>query len=799
MSLQYSSYLLSYRQKNLHIRSSGASQISAASLDVGVETVKFLKTNSPFEEAKERIADLLRKPKISVSTYDTAWVAMVPSPHSSVEPCFPDCVNWLMENQCDDGSWAHPHRHHLLQKDNLSSTLACVLALKRWGVGEQQINKGVHFIESNLTSATEESQISPLGFDIIFPGMLEYAEDLSFNLNLEPTTLKDLFQSRDLKLERCHQSDSVEMEAYLAYFSEGIRNLQNWESVMKHQRRNGSLFNSPSTTAAAYMSHQNPGCLDYLQSALKMFGNAVPAVYPMSMYAQLSTIDNLERLGICRHFRNEIQSVLDEIYRCWLQGEEEIFMDASTCAIAFRILRMNGYDVTSDPLTKILEEDSLSNPLCGHIRDVHTALEAFKASEMTMYPTESVLETQNLRLKHFLGHRVTNDSIHSSKLGINIDQEVKHIMQYPFYAILPRMENRKNIEHYNVDNLRMLKTSYSSPNFANMDFLSLSVSDFNKCQEIHLEELKGIERWVVESRLNELKFARSKSAYCYFSAAASIFHPELSDARISWAKNGVLTTVIDDFFDVGGSIEELKLLIQFVEIWDVNVNTGSCSENVRIIFSALKSTICEIVEKAVIRQERNVMRHVIDIWLDLLKSALQETEWTMDSYMPSMSEYMSNAYISFALGPIILPALYLVGPKLSEEIVHHSEYHNLFKLMSTCGRLLNDIHSYERESKEGKLNALSLYICDSGGNIVTREDSTAEMKKLINNSRRELLRLVLDRKKGVLPRACRNLFWHMSTVLHLFYIKDDGFTSQDLIKVVNSIIHEPIVPSELYI
>lgn len=74
---------------------------------------------------------------------------------------------------------------------------------------------------------------------------------------------------------------------------------------------------------------------------------------------------------------------------------------------------------------------------------------------------------------------------------------------------------------------------------------------------------------------------------------------------------------------------------------------------------------------------------------------LKETEWAMDSYMPSMSEYMSNAYISFALGPIVLPALYLVGPKLSEEIVHHSEYHNLFKLMSTCGRLLNDIHSYE--------------------------------------------------------------------------------------------------------
>lgn len=68
---------------------------------------------------------------------------MVPSPNSSQEPCFPDCLNWLLENQCHDGSWARPHHHPLLKKDVLSSTLACILALKKWGVGEEHINRGV--------------------------------------------------------------------------------------------------------------------------------------------------------------------------------------------------------------------------------------------------------------------------------------------------------------------------------------------------------------------------------------------------------------------------------------------------------------------------------------------------------------------------------------------------------------------------------------------------------------------------------------------------------------------------------
>ncbi|KAL0306082.1 UNVERIFIED_CONTAM: Ent-kaurene synthase TSP4, chloroplastic [Sesamum radiatum] len=519
-----------------------------------------------FEEAKERITKLIHKAELSVSTYDTAWVAMVPSPYSSEEPCFPDCLNWLLENQCRDGSWARPHHHSFLQKDVLSSTLACVLALRKWGVGEEQIKRGVHFIELNFASATEEGQISPMGFDIVFPSMLEYARDLFLNINLEPTTLTYLIHKRDLELKRCYQSHSAESEAYLAYVAEGMGKSQDWKSVMKYQRGNGSLFNSPSTTAAAFIGLHDAGCLNYLQSALKKIGNAVPAVYPLDIYTQLCTVDNLERLGISRYFRKEIQSVLDETYRCWLQGDEEIFMDASTCALAFRILRMNGYSISSDQISETVRE-CLSNSFCGNMKDIHTTLELYRASKFILRSDERDRENQNLRLKDLLEQELSHGPIHSSQLGRNIDQEVNHALQYPFYVNLDRIAKRRNIECYNFDNTRILKTSFCSPNFGNKDFLFMSVEDFNKCQAIHRKELKELERWVAENRLDELKFARRKSAYCYFSAAATFFAPELSDARMSWAQNGVLTTVVDDFFDVGGSMEELKNLIHLVEAY----------------------------------------------------------------------------------------------------------------------------------------------------------------------------------------------------------------------------------------
>lgn len=41
--------------------------------------------------------------------------------------------------------------------------------------------------------------------------------------------------------------------------------------VMQYQRKNGSLFSSPSTTAVAFMHRNDDGCFNYLRSILQKF------------------------------------------------------------------------------------------------------------------------------------------------------------------------------------------------------------------------------------------------------------------------------------------------------------------------------------------------------------------------------------------------------------------------------------------------------------------------------------------------------------------------------------------------
>ncbi|KAK6933936.1 Terpene synthase, metal-binding domain [Dillenia turbinata] len=753
------------------------------------------------------------KVELSVSAYDTAWVAMVPTPNSPNAPLFPRCVEWVLENQLHDGSWGRPHGDPFLTKDALSSTLACVLALKRWDMGERHVKKGLHFIESNFASINDQKQHSPIGFDIIFPGMVEYARHMDLVLPLAPRDLESIFWLRDLELERCHRGNSNGIKAYLASLSEGMGKLNDWNSIMSYQRKNGSLFNSPSTTAAALTQTQDASCLNYLQMLLENFVDGVPTIYPLDVRGRLSMVDNLEKLGIDRYFKQEIRKVLDETYRRWLQNDEEISLDLTACALAFRLLRTNGYDVSSDLLTQFGEQDQYIDSLEGQYDEASAVLELFRASQLVIYPSDSALERQNSWSQEFLQRKLNNGSIRDD----NLRKQVINALKFPYHSCFDRVVHKAYLEHYDPKYVKMAKTSYwygiwyfflliclilttahnlyahfgvSCSNISNEDFHNLGVIDFNMCQLQHQQEIKQLEKWETQCRFAQLKFSRQWLGYCYLSVASTLFAPEFSDARISWVKNAVLTCVADDFFDVGTSKEEQENLIELLEKWDIDDTTKFCSETVEIFYSALHSTISETADMAFKWQGRCVKDHLIEIWLDVLKSMQREALWVSNKTVPTMDEYIKTGYLSIAVGPGLLPALYLVGPKLSEEVVRSWEYDELFKLVSTCGRLLNDVQSYEREAKQGKLNAVHLHMIHND-NIITEEDSVKAVKNMIHKNRKKLLGMISQTEGSVVPRACKDLFWDMSQVLHFFYSVDGFASPKEMISAMNEVIHKP--------
>jgi len=309
--------------------------------------------------------------------------------------------------------------------------------------------------------------------------------------------------------------------------------------------------------------------------------------------------------------------------------------------------------------------------------------------------------------------------------------------------------------------------------------VALAADGFHSSQALYQQELHKLKSWVKEMRPEELEFARVMPLVCLLPPASTMFASELSEARLAYAMENILVTVVDDMFDVGGSMEEMDNFITLIDKWDAHEEVGFCSQSVEIVFRAVYHTSNLLGVKAAAVQNRSVIHHIVELG----------AEWTMSGHLLSLEEYMEVTVPSFGLGPIALKPLYLIGPELTEEVVRSLEYHEMFRHVATCTRHLNDLQTYDREEEQGKTNSVLLLARCHGGTI---EAAKAEVRSTIMASRRELLRMVV-RDGGAVPRPVRQEFWNICKIAHLLYKDKDGFSStRETIHAANVVVHEPL-------
>ncbi|TVU29575.1 hypothetical protein EJB05_21149 [Eragrostis curvula] len=502
--------------------------------------------------------------------------------------------------------------------------------------------------------------------------------------------------------------------------------------------------------------------------------------YPSNMYSSLCLVDALEKMGISHHFSCEINSILDKTYRSWLQNDQEMMVDMETCAMAFRILRAHGYAVSSDVCSHIVEESRNHDSVQGHLNDTKTLLELYKASHLRILEDEWNLGN----IGSWSGKLLKQQSCSKRMSRLVMLQEVEYAIKMPFYsATVQIVEHKRNVEHFVTKSIQMRKSAYMAYH-ATEDILALATKEFNSIRSLYQKEVECLERWVVEVRLDQLKYVRLMPVDFWIFIASDIFPSELSEARVEWVKNAILTIAVDDFFDVGGSTEELENL----------VGVGFSSEDVEISFYAIYNTNNRIGAKAMEVQNRSVIGDIAELWVDFMRGQRTEAEWQRKGYIPTMEEYMPVSVMSLAYGPIPVPSLYLIGPELSDDMFRSSEFQDMFKHTSVCARLLNDLHTYNKERRQGSyVNGVLLHAHRHSGSTSSAsiEAAKEEIRKIIAISQRELLRLVLRDADGI-PRQFREIWWNMRKGTHLFYLLGDGFCAMQLVAEANGAVYGPL-------
>ncbi|XP_031736437.1 terpene synthase 10 isoform X2 [Cucumis sativus] len=356
---------------------------------------------------------------------------------------------------------------------------------------------------------------------------------------------------------------------------------------------------------------------------------------------QLELIDALQKLGISYHFESEIKKILERISNKFLKKDKEKNSFYAT-SLQFRLLRQHQFDISEASFLSTKGETVLEEAKCFAVKYL-------------------------------------NEFIKSSKDELKVEI-VEHALKLPLHWRIERLEARWSIDIY-----ERIGTLYPI-------LLEIAKLDFNMVQSIYQEDLKYASSWWRDTELGEkMSFARDQLMENFYWTVGIGFEPELSYFRRMGTKIVALITMIDDVYDVYGTLDELKLFTNAIERWDIGA-MDQLPEYLKQCFLTLYNSINEIAHEALIHHGVDVMQYLKKVWADLCKSYLIESNWYHSGYKPTFEEYMNNAWISVA-GPIMLVHSYIfVSSQISkQELERLTKYEDTIRWSSTIMRLANDL------------------------------------------------------------------------------------------------------------
>ena len=278
--------------------------------------------------------------KMSGVAYDTAWAARIINEEG--KPLFPECLQWLLENQYPDGSWGSQAVNY---HDRLLSTLSAVMALKEINENKYYgyIQRGQAYIWENMENLTMDDY-RLIGSELLFPSLMEQAE----SMGLDVPYMKVYLREKDAKLKKIDESLWYSPLTTLSFSLEFLGDAVDVERLKYVQLPNGSVANSPAATAFFLRYIKNARALEYLKEILVSTGDgSVMTVYPIDVFEYGWTLYNLMLAGLYFERYTEICNFLLEHLGSSGVGSStgSPVADADDTAVVLKVLHDMGYPV----------------------------------------------------------------------------------------------------------------------------------------------------------------------------------------------------------------------------------------------------------------------------------------------------------------------------------------------------------------------------------------------------------------------------------------------------------------------
>ncbi|GLJ38365.1 hypothetical protein SUGI_0781320 [Cryptomeria japonica] len=685
--------------------------------------------------------------EISVSPYDTAWLARVPALDGSGEPQFPSCLQWVIDNQLTDGSWGDSNHFHV--RDRILNTLGCVIALKTWNVATGSVNKGLRFLEASIKKInTQDDVYSPIGFEIVFPALMEDAKVMNLDLPYDSDLLHKIYNEKALKLKRITVDVLHKYPSTLLHSLEGLRDMLDWSKLLKLQSKDGSFLFSPASTACALIQTSDINCARYLNKIIEKHNGGVPNVYPVDLFEHLWMVDRLQRLGITRYFQEEIIDNLEYVYRYWTdQGigwaRESSVQDVDDTSMAFRLLRLHGFDVSSEAFSHFKQDDQF---ICfkGQASQAVTGMYNLYRASQVGFPGESILEEAQMFTKNFLEDKRAKNEINDKWIiSKGLVGEVEYALDFPWYASQPRIETRMYIKQYGTDDIWIGKSLYRMPFVNNKTYIDLAKADFNLCQSIHRKELDAITRWSREYRLEELGLVQDSIVRLYFLPAVALFEPDMAASRLAWAYSSILMTAVRNLFSQWHSSPHI--IRHFIDAF-ARGNLTATQEDIPQSTTRLLTCMFRMIKMLCVDGGIAQGRDISDVLRKAWQSWLAKEAERYDS---SHTGEEDEGDVCPETEIIVLSASFLGGEVISCDSKCQPDFTHTMKLTKRVCSLLQAAKTYKEKLGYG---------CHVS--IPSEEDKFKHLKLSADEAMKELVLAVHEGHRGVpsiVKRVCLNV------------------------------------------
>nr|QNC49789.1 terpene synthase 7 [Leucophyllum frutescens] len=482
---------------------------------------------------------------------------------------------------------------------------------------------------------------------------------------------------------------------------------------------------------------------------------------------KLELIDGINKLALSYCFEEEIDEAMNELIACKNSFASSMNYDLYSAALFFRTLRQYGHYVSQDALLHLMDEEEKfmeTTPL-----DDKTKSEVFEACHLAM-EGECLLD----RAKPY-----TATSLRRA-ICSNVDESAGDISTYS-----PQDPLHWGVSWFNVK-------KYIHPNNKST-LLPLARLSFNVVQVQHQADLKEILRWWKNLGLSQdLTFVRDRVVESFLWAVGMAYEPEHGNLRKWLTKSIMFVLIIDDVYDIYGSIKELEQFTVAVESWDPREITG-LPEAMKRCFWALYDTVNDIdSEIQKVKGWNSVLHHIKEVWTDFCKSLLVEARWHHTGHTPSLQEYLDNGWISSSGTVLSLHVLFGVGQDLTETINIFNNNQDIIHHASLIIRLRNDEATSKAELERG--DAPSSILCYMKEANVEEEEARDYVSKSITYSLKKMNGLFINSQQSQQPII--RYILNIARVANFFYRNGDGFGVQggDTRQQVLSCLVEPIPP-----